>query len=222
MTGTEIIAFFHNLIDDTIDGDFALQLLNNAKEEIESERDWEILKKEDSSNTFSASESYADAKSLPSDCDRIRKVNLGDDNNEYVGVALQDKYKYKEVSGMYFVDWANSNMHICGTVAGTKTIHLFYVMSTSDIETGTEPAWPGKYKKIVSKLIGFKMAELYLAGLEADDITAKMTPEHIKRADILMQILISWDARLKLQAMAHQTPLSNDIPATEGRINMDE
>ena len=44
MTGSELETQFQLLVEDTLSSELVLQLLNNAKNQLENEKDWEYLK----------------------------------------------------------------------------------------------------------------------------------------------------------------------------------
>lgn len=212
MDGAAIIAFFENLIGESIDQDFALDLLNNAKDLIESDRPWRILIKEDSSQTFGSGDDYLTQKSLPSDFFYDYKVVLGDAAGEsftdYDPIPFEYRRRFKD-SQRYYIDLVNDKIHICGSVSQTYTIYLYYIYATPDIATGTSPVWPARFHK----LIAFLMAELYQSGVDFDQITAKQALAHNKQGVLLYNAMVGWDAKLHLQAMGHSTPLRSSRTA---------
>ena len=195
MLGSEIINFFHNIIDDTLDSDFEYELLNNAKEEIESERDWEMLKKKDATLNGNTNGNYDTEYALPDDFFTIRKIVLGE--TLLSPIPFEEQIRYKDISNRYFIDHANSKLHICGTISEADTIYIFYNYETDDIASGDSPVWPDKFHK----LIAFKMAELYFRGIDSDSVNRTMAPQQQKQAELLQRAMVQWDMKLKLAAM---------------------
>lgn len=198
MNGEQIKDFFERLIDDSVSNDLALDLMNTAKDEIETERDWEMLKKLDSSNTTTVGNTHTDGISLPDDFFTPTGIWVGDD--EYFPVRFEEQRKWKDIGRRYYIDHFNSTLHLCGTRAESKTIYIFYIHFTDDLTLETSPIWPKLHKRIP-----YKMAELYLAGVDSDDVSRMMSPEHAKQAKLLEWRMKSWDARLKLKAMGGST-----------------
>lgn len=199
MTGAEIKQFFENLIDDNLEENFAYDLMNNAKDEIESDRDWEILKKLDSSNSTTVGGTYSTEYSLSSDFFTVNKIFI--DELEYKPVMFEEQLTYKDSSHRYFIDHRQSKLHLCGKVNTSKTIYIFYIYNTDEISATTSPVWPAKFHK----LIAFKMAELYLGGIDSDEYNQMITPQQRKQAEMIYQGMVSWDTQLKLNAMDYST-----------------
>jgi len=208
MNGQNIIDFLEELVDDTLDADFALQLINNAKAIIEGARPWRMLLKEDSSKTFLSSDTYLTAKELPSDFLFDTKLILGDASGnsfeEYTPIGFEERRLYKD-SLRYYIDHAGGNFHICGTVSETKTIYLYYIYEPDELTTATSPVWPTKFHKLIS----FLAAELWKSGVDTDVFNLEQALSHNKQASILWSMMISWDSRLKLQSMNHSTPIKS-------------
>lgn len=211
MTGQEIIDDAELLIGESLDETLALSLLNRAKDLIESDRDWTFLIVEDSSKTRTPSDTYLTAKDLPTDFLRDYKVYLGDTSNndfhELENIPFYQRRRCNDIAQKYYIDWANSKIHVCGTVDKTYTIYLYYIKQTPDISLVTSPVWPTKFHKIISAL----MAELYQSGVDFDEITARQALAHNKQASILFDGMINWDANIKLREMNFNTSIDGEI-----------
>lgn len=199
MNGSEIKTFFENLIDDTLDSDFTYDLMANAKDQVEAERDWEMLKKKDSDTKTTTGYTYANAISLPTDFLLPRKIVIG--TLEWKPIPFERQIEFKDYGQRYFIDHANNELHLCGTIAESKTIHNFYIYKTDDIAAATSPVWPAKFHK----LIAFRMARLVGAGIDADDLSFRMSPEQERQARVLEDAMISWNSRIQLSSMGGAT-----------------
>ena len=202
MTAKQIIDFFKQLVDDeSISDELGLNLINSVKTIIEEERNWRMLLTRDTSLSFLTSESYADAKALPSGFSvehKIKLVDSSNDEDEYHPVDYVDILQYKDVSGRYAIDYANDNLYICGMVGNNKTIHLSYFGVTDELLATTEsPTWPTRFHK----LIAYKMAEIWLEGVDADTLTRVQWVAHKKVGDLLYKGMIRYDTRLWLKSM---------------------
>ena len=211
MTGQNILDLFHNLIDDTVEGDFALDLMNNAKDILESERDWEMLIKEDATNTTTVGYTFANAITLPTDFLNVVGIFVGD--YEQLPIPFEKQRDWKDSQARYFIDYANKELHICGKVGTSETIYIYYIYQTDDLTADTSPVWPAKFHK----LIAFKMADIYFQSIDADDLTRQQYIGHRLQADLLYKQLLQWDAGLKLAKMGGST-----APQGYGRIYRDD
>ncbi|MFA4833567.1 MAG: hypothetical protein WC619_01820 [Patescibacteria group bacterium] len=195
MTGQEEKDFAESLIDDSIDETLFLTLLAVAKDNLEDERDWMYLKAVDSSQSISPGETYLTMKTLPTLFRKMLKVFV--DNLEYWGIQFEDRLRYKDSSRKFYIDLANNQFAIIGTPAETKTIHQFYIKTTPELTLTTSPTFPTRFHKI----LGFKIAGYITAGVDADDIYARMSPEHKMAAEAMEESMRNWDTDLRLNAI---------------------
>ena len=201
MTGAQIITLFQNIVDDNVDDDFELDLLNNAKNELEMERDWEFLKYMDTSLTWAVSDVYTTAHTLPSGFLKIVSVYLSGHLHPWVGVMMEHRERFKDLWGRYFIDYRQSNLHLCGVTGQSRTITLCYIKATDDLTTATSWAFPAK----LHRMLAFKMAEIYQGGVDYDDIAARMGTKNFAQYQILKRLAENWDADLKAAAMNYQS-----------------
>lgn len=198
MTVQEIIDFFQSIIDDTIDADFALDLVKSADEKIRSERDWEILKKLDTTKTHTAGDIYTSTKALPTDFfapSRYIFIN----RIPYRPIPFVEREAYRDTPRVYYIDYANAVYGICGTASSSQTITFPYIYRPTTLTTASTPVFPSEFHK----LWAYEMAALYEAGIDADDTYFRMSAENKLQAKMLWDRLIGWDARLKLHSMDH-------------------
>jgi hypothetical protein len=207
MTGAELKTFLENLIDDTIDEDFAYQLLTHAKDLVEGERDWEYLKAVDTSNTWASGETYLSTKALPADFFTPRFLYIDGYDTPYVPVPMEHKLRYRDLSGYYYIDYGSSAFALCGTTDQSRTISFVYTKTTADIGAGVTPSMPARFHK----LIGFYAAGLWQGAVDWDDISARMSPANRAEALVLKNSMISWDTRLKLHSQNHSAGISTSV-----------
>jgi len=205
MTGQELKDFAESLIDDSIDETLFLTLLNVAKNRLEGERNWQYLKAKDSSQSVSPGDTYLTMKTLPALFRKMLKVFV--DTLEYSGVQFEDQIRYKNGTRKFYIDLANSQFGIIGTPDETKTIYLFYIKKTAALTLTTSPTFDEDYHPI----LGFIVAGFYTAGVDADDIYVRMSPEHKMAAEALAESMREWDAELKLNAINYSSaPFLNE------------
>ena len=210
MNGQNIIDEFELLVGESVDETLELSLANRAKDLIELDRDWSMLIVEDSSKTRLTSDTYLTAKALPSDFLRDYKVFLGDtdssDFHELDNIPFNMRRRYNDLAQAYYIDWANSNLHIAGTVDKTYTIYLYYVKQTPDIALATSPVWPTKFHKLIPSL----MAALYQKSIDNDEITARQALGHDEQARMLFDSMVNWDSSVKLREMNYNTSIGGE------------
>lgn len=197
MTGLELKTFTEGLIDDTIEDTLFYQLLNVAKDNVEGSKDWMYLKKEDSSSTSNSGDTYLTMQNLASDFRKVLKVFVGTDSWEHFGVPFEERIKYKDSQGKFYLDIANSQYAIIGAPASSKTIYMYYIYQTDDITSTTSPVFPSRFHPI----LGYMVAGYYTAGVDADDIYARMSPEHKLAASMLLDRMQRWDDDLQIKSV---------------------
>lgn len=213
MLGSEIKSFCESLIDDTIDNDLFYNLLDAAKNTIEDEVEWEILKSWDRSLTYSPGESYLTGKSLPATFRSMYGdgvIYLGEDS-PYFPVPFKDLYTYRDSGNKYAIDYLNNKLHILGSESQSYTINLPFLVLTDIITATTSWSFPERFHK----LLAFIVAGFYTAGVDADDIYARMSVEHKNTAFAIRHSMTTWNTRLALMAMG------NSVAPYSGEINRD-
>lgn len=149
MTGSDLIEQFETLIDDTLDSVTAYQLLNDAKNDIENERDWEYLKQWDTL-TFSSGYTY----SLPTDFNRALKIVVGDTELIHQ-VNIEDKKSIEGIDNAFYIDIANNTITFGSTPS--ETPEICYIKTTDDITDDTSPEMPSVFHSVLP----YKMAQIW-------------------------------------------------------------
>jgi hypothetical protein len=224
-TTAQICAFFEELVGETVDETTKLHLAEHAKDLIEGDRPWAFLLKEDATKTFGTSDNYLTAKALPADFESDHKVYLGDatlkDFYEYNAVPFHLRRKFNDSSYTYYIDYANSNLYICGSVDKTYTIYLYYIYKTPALDLSTsDPVWPAKFRK----LIAFIMAKVWRTGIDIDEITVKQAVSDSAEAKMLYQAFVDWDAKIKLRQLNNRTGFASEKNSfsESGRVNFND
>jgi hypothetical protein len=213
MTGQDLINKFHNYVSDALDSDFELQLVNDAKNAIETELQLEITKKLNSSGSVTAGQTYTTSRALPSDFFLPLVIYVG--TTPYYPVPFERQQEYQSVSGYYWIDVANSNYYLSGTQGQSATIYFYYQYETPDIAVGTSPVWPDRFHT----LIPLEMARQYW---QIDQGERNRSWDDKYGADYIRwkRLLTDWDHKLKLNAIDNSTASSSPIQS-ENRINPD-
>lgn len=201
MTGEELITAIGSLVDDDPDESELIFLLNAAKNMLEGERDWMFLRAIDSSKTWATSDTYLTTKALPSDFVSPRKLYLSTNTRPMTAISLEDRERYKDIYGRYYIDYANNVFALCGVTSQSATIYLSYKKSSTDWTennlTTLSPSFPSVYHPILA----FYAAGIHLGGIDADDIAARMAPVHGNQFNAMRKNMRLWDAKLASHAM---------------------
>lgn len=220
MTVQELKDFVENIIDDTIGSDLFIDLVNDMKDEVEDDREWEILKKIDSSKNALASDTYLTMKDLPTDFRTpMNKIHVGTEL-EYKPVPFEQRYLYKNSSRLFYIDFANSQFAIIGAPGSTETIYMPYIHLTDEVTALTDDldtVWP--FPSRFQKRLGYDIAGFYTAGVDYDDIYARMSPEHKLMANRKRKQMENWNNKLALTAMDYSSDEFNNHGAGYGFDN---
>lgn len=224
-TTAQICTFFEELVGESVDETTKLNLAEHAKDLIEGDRPWAFLLKEDATKTFGTSDNYLTAKALPSDFESDYKVYLGDatlkDFPEYSPIPFHLRRKFNDAFRKYYIDYANSNLYICGSVDKTYTIYLYYIYKTPALDlVSSDPVWPVKFRKLIS----FIMAKIYRSGIDFDEITSKQAVSDNAEAKMLFEAMIEHDDRIKLRTMNNRAGFSNsgNGVSESGRVSLND
>lgn len=211
MTGAELKTLSESILDGlTIDTDFYYQLLNIAKTKLEEQRLWQYLKK--STNPGVASSSAVDLGAL-GDFAEDYKVMVGT-NNEYLPIPFEEKYAFAQSSGRYYIDWANEQLYLLGNNIPSSQLYIFYKRFTPDIAADTSPVFPDRFHP----LLAYYVAAYYQAGVDSDDIFARMAPENRLAALELERAMKTWDSNIAMRAQNNQIGVANvnsEVPLSQ-------
>lgn len=197
LTGAEIITKFTNEVEDELDTGYMYQLLNDAKDEIESLLVWEWLKKE---HTFTrnSGDTIDTTYALPTPTGGTFYIPISVFDTSYLEynlIPIEQKMLYFNANYSFYIDYQAQVMHFTGICGGTTTMHLFYQMFSDDITSTTSWAFPSKFHSILP----LKMAQMYYAAdggeksMAWDDRWGKYYEDKLGQ-------MVLWDSQLKLRA----------------------
>ena len=193
-----MITNFENRVGDTLDQDYLLQLLNDAKDEVEGLEAWEILKNE-TSYTVSAGYSYTSALgALPTGFVWPVRVVESTSFIDYEKFDFDDRYSKANAPFGYFLDMANSNFYLTGQNHTAKTMYLYYIKSSTDITLTTSWSFPSRFHSIIP----IKMAELYYLS-DAGERGRSWDDKWSVQFERALNGMTAWNEKLK---MANRKP----------------
>lgn len=198
MTGAQMITKCENMVDDVINADYALQLVNDAINEVEASHDWEQLKKEHSF-TLTSGATIDTNFSLPSDFSHA--IAMYDDGFvPYTLIPFEERRKRRDENFAYVIDFVNSNIQFTGTQSGSKTMYFYYIGYSTDIATSGTWSFPERFHSIVP----YKMAEIYYAS-DAGEKARSWDDRWSNQFERKMEDMRTWDTKMKLRARRRTT-----------------
>lgn len=195
LTGQQIIDKFNGLVDDELEATLALQLVNDAKDEVETELKLQICRAVDNSHSTIGGQTYLNAVAMPTDFLSFSKPYIFVGQQKYYGVSLEDKMKWKDTPYKYFYDPANG-IHLCGTQSGGQLISIPYIKSTPDIDLNTSPVWPSQFHAIIPLYMA-----MYFYPIDGGDKSRSWSPEWSAFLQRKMARMTDWDTQMKLAAI---------------------
>jgi len=196
MTGKDLREQLQFYVDDEgLSASRELLLINQAYQTICTEKYWNFLVKEDSSNTLAAgTTSY----SLPTDFTYLNKVYIFDptENNyeEVTIVPFQRRMQYQNTNGYCYIDSANNNLIFLSTeqvrANSGKTLLISYQYMPADIEEATEPV----FNKAFHRLLSMEGARIFWLNDQQEDGT--WSRDIRREYDDLKNKMEEWDDRL--------------------------
>lgn len=215
-----IISFFETLVDDVSEPTSEYVLLNQGDTLIRHARPWEILKKTDSSKTRISGDDYTTAKALATDFDRPYKLYVGIGQAPLKRVRYEDWLQYKDMGGLYSIDFKNGNLYISngtwtGTIYHTYIYRPLRLADTADATHIITPVYPEEFWPIYA----YKMAEIQMGGVDFDAIASQSLPTWVRSYRDLWDSMVSWDADLKDEDRLSESYADNGLPTIDlGRL----
>jgi len=209
LTGQNIYDLVTLLVHDEPSSSWFIASLNAAKDRIESERDWEFLKKYDSSNTRSAGDTISNTKTLPTDFARPLKVTVGTSTSSFNLIPFEEREVYKDEEGAYVIDYGNLTFAFTGTCQTAGTVKMFYLRYTPEISLSTSPVWPDRYHRILA----LDVAKQWFYQDQGEK-EFSWSPEMDAEAKLLKDAMVAWDERIKTLSLnsPSRSPDPNFIP----------
>lgn len=202
MNGQQLLTLISSILGDiTIDQVYGLQLINIARNYIEMRRPWQVLKKKDTTQTVTGSNTYTTPFTVPTNLRRFLKegsIKLFDGNNNIQTlkeVPFEDALAFKDAFGNFYVDFGQSLFYITGIVPGTFSVYVYYIANLGDITATTSwQGFPSEYHPILA----FEVAAMYRLGTDYDVINARNADDNAMRSDMIYKSMTKWDAELSL------------------------
>jgi len=203
MTAQEIReTVFQWLVDDTnIDETQELVLLNIAYDKINAMRAWAYLDKSQSSQTLSATTSYAQ----PTDFMYLTRLQVTDGTtyNDVKVVPFSKRFEYNNTTRTAFLDVVNSQATF--TTAPTsdvgQTLAWSYQYQPAQLVNATSPVFPRQFHA----LIGYEMARMYFFNDQPEKDRA-WNKELLREYALLLKQMKDWDTQMRLHTEGEWLP----------------
>ena len=210
MSGSELKTLVEELHDgETMSNSLFVSLVNQKKNMLESLRPWVILRKVDSSLTVLGADGITNFKTLPTGfrVPFLRKRTNGKktaivlrtgNNIRYVDqIPFGTEQEHKDDIDYFFIDRANNRFAFTGTRDQTYTIYLNYIGTSTYLAVATIATWSWDFPSEHHPLLAFKIATTNKAGIDYDEINARMAQSHGIDAEEMMRSMIFWDDALQ-------------------------
>lgn len=207
MTGQQIYDACTTLNNgQNLDQTWFLNALQQEQSIVEAEREWFILKKQDTTKTLLSTDTFKTSKALPLDFNfwqEERPIVLVDPTNTnnfqdyWVEVPFSNLITYQNYAYRYAVDLLNSQMFFSGPVDRTYTIYMNYISKPAAVTLVTSWVFPSQYHMYLVHAI----LAVWKEGGDYDDVNARQAVRNDKDAKRIMETMEKWDARLQTAAL---------------------
>jgi len=187
-----LITKFRNAVDDSLDSDYELELLNDAKNEIEDMAEWEILKKETSFSVSSGYSYTSVATALPTRFALPVAMYEDTGNIPYNKIDFEDRASKRNNSLGYFIDLNAGNIHLTGENHSAKTMYFYYTEYSADLTTADTWQFPARFHNALV----YKMAEIYYAS-DAGEKGRSWDDRWSIQFERILRRMEAWNDRLK-------------------------
>ena len=210
-TYEQIQVFFEEIIDDSLDPTLEQILLNQGKDDLESERMWKYLLKVDTTQVVNPGDTYLTKKTLPSDFFTPLEsgIYVGTDVIPYTQFPFEDQQFFQSISHGYFIDLNGGTYGILGQPNPGGTIWFPYQCFTPPlaplvngaVQAGTinQPLFPIKF----NALIAYYAAQRYFA-IDQGPKGAAWDDHWGAYFSALHDSMVRWDFRIAKQAYANR------------------
>lgn len=171
------------MVYDQLDSDFEYQLLNDAKDEIESSDTWEILKR---TTSFTGT-----SLTIPTRMSTLLRISLQNNYTTYNSIPIENKDAYVNQAYFYYIDFENNLIQLTES-SSPQTKNVFYTVGSADIDSGTTWSFPARFHQAIP----LKMAELYYA-VDAGEKSRAWDDRWTAHFDTIMSKMEIWNDSLK-------------------------
>lgn len=227
MTQAELYAFTNSITGETLDPDQFNFYLDLAQAAWEDDRPWMWLRKKDSSQSASPTNTFQTAIPLATDFRKwysefpIKLVGTSniDARLRYKEIPLDSQFEFKNANGKFYVDYAGGNLYLCGIVDQAYTVNQFYIKTTTLVSADPANTWvfPVRYHKFLGL-----MASIYFKrGFDFDLTNVAQADQHAAMALGMLNQGREWDDDLQrgaIEGLGDNQDMQNGAPWQSGTV----
>lgn len=212
----------------TIDQTVFTQMLSEARTNVESLREWEVLRAVDTSLQWSTGDTWQTAHSMANLAIPFGRwtedlpIQVWDGNVTNPTILPVTIIPFDEIRWSYStpytaaIDYSTMTLYFCGSAGQNWTVILSYVGDYGDIVAKTAnnnvaTYWTG-FNARYHKYLSFDLAARYRLGISYDDLAARNADDNGGVALRMLQAMTRVDARLKRTRLRDRDYASTNEP----------
>lgn len=223
MTADEIIVQFEELVQDSLDTTTELFLLNEAKDTIETQRQWAILTALDQTQTANTGDTFQTPHTLPGDfaLPSPRGIYVTGDLIPYRQVPFEAQIDFQAITYAYYVDYYNQKFYLCGSPGRTGPIQFFYRRYSPVLALVANGGQPWIFPARFHPVLVYEMAKKYFAADQGDKGRA-WDDRWDQYATTIEEAMNSWDDQLQSLPLQNESEtMVRDLSGYPTIIDMD-
>jgi hypothetical protein len=207
MTGSDLNTLLTQLMDGREqDQTLVVTLFNLAKDWVENQRPWVVLRKVDSSKIVAVSDGITNTKALPTDFRKPFTVKRPDGRRSaivlktgtsvrYVNeIPFGTQYEKADDADLFFIDHSSNVFAFTGIRDQQYTVYLNYIKKSTNFTSALTETWafPSEYHPIIA----FLSAQIIKSGIDYDDISIQQALGNSQQARLIIGSMNLWNDSL--------------------------
>lgn len=202
-------------------------LVNAFKGILEQERPWVILRRTDTSQSVTASNTWQTAIDLSgiTNFSRFhgeRPVKLFDGNNTisaYRQVPIENRLEHKDTPNTFVYDEFNKTLYLNGTPSFAGVLWIRHLVTTADLDVNsTATAWP--FPSWSHPTLAFGAVAIHKGGVDYDEVNARQLIQNNADAARIYSALVKWDSNKQLSEREEYDPRESSYGPTPNAIDL--
>lgn len=228
LTGASLTTFITGLNGGmAIDATLLDVLVSTAKTTLESERDWMVLRKTDTSKSATTAGLWTTAIDLSTITNFSHfygdfPVRLFDGDNRiehYRIVPWHERLNYKDIGNTACYDANTKNLYLNGNVAFNGTLYIDHVEITDEIDLTSASAIWTKFPARFVPVLGYYAVGIHKGAVDWDDIVKNMLGANQAAMVALKNAMEKWDDKLQHASIDAYDPTDKGFYPRDGAID---
>lgn len=191
-------------------------LLDIVQMQVEGVRPWVWIRDSDATQTASPGDTFTTQKTLAAtfstwyEESALRLVDVNNNELTLLEVPYADRFKYRNTSGRFAVDYPNSKFYLLGTITQSYTIYQNFIKVPTLVSSDASASWvfPVRFHKILALMV----AVLWRKGIDYDVFNNVLGDNQASQAKMMLDIMTRWDSELQANMQRGKDPFdSNSI-----------